>query len=1228
MDKNNDKIRIPNETYCPNKKIKFNNFVNNSPKDISTSNSNNNNIEIIKNNAIKKNNNINLNTPNQNNSPQNQSKANANNSNQKINQNFLTPQDNSSEEGVTISPIKSIVTSALSKTSTISEPRCKLQKFLPPKTSRFHKTLVLDLDETLIHSYFDCCAPRTPDLSFDIVIEKKKIHVNSIVRPGAREFLESVSEIFEVVIFTASLSEYANPLLDFIDKNKKCKFRLYREHCCSFTNGFTNSFTKDLKKLDRDMKNLIIIDNNPKSYMLNKDNGIPIKTWVEDINDKELIKLIPYLTFLGNENIEDVRPFLRQVNSGNILNYEKFDQIISNYNSGKEKDKESRPSNSVKDTSNTLSNASVSETTKKTNVIITNTPEVNKEIKRTIGNSNKKINNKESNKSNEYMIKNLENKNKKENNNTETNGSVKENKIKINKNRNNSNNNINETNNKMNKNNTKSNNNDNHNIMKLKNNKDNSKNKSSNNISFKININNKNYSPNKESIKMNRSSDKINKKTDENLKMNNNIKKINISNNNINKKSKSNNNKKTDENIMSRNDNNNKEIHNLSLRNSRDCNNNKNSNCANKHNFNIGLGKSKNYNKVYDRDTLKENIHINKRYDILGIEKEHPPNKSNDMSDIIKLQKEIKNINIKNNFVNNSTHGITSIAKNNNKINNFNMNIHAAKSTNNINKFKIKFNYSKDGKTLQNFDKDVINNVKKDIRIDIDKYHPADELLNECIIKLNNSNILKNSSTSITKNLQNIDDIQEKTIINDDMDDEEKTENKEKEILEELFDIDIEKDDFDDSHLYKSNQNNEDKNVKKEKEKYIEIKENENKKKFYEVDDVKEYNKKTEKEKEKEKEKERSKEKSKEKSKDKINTDKSEGNTINTKDSIKYKRKINKNLFNKSRPFPTHSKKDLATDGLFIHQYQSGIKMSSNHNNFMQSKKIFPKELFYYSTRKSKDYNNNMSSSNHKIIKEKNKSNLILKNNNKNENNELQISKGKPEMRNNLNVFNLFPKTNKNSNHKNQKILLGNNNNNIFLLNNNGKNGGEASLEKKISFANQENIFNISGSKAKRPTSCINKKSEKIIYNNEKSKKIIKLDNKGKKIFLRTNNKTDKSSIYLDINNQNIHLNDNSRKSKNDSNNGLEYEENKSNRKSKTNKNNPNVYVCSILSHSGGDMNDIFYPKNPEGQKVKLSKGSNVKYYNLNIDKEVKQKRCPSAMNNKCIKHNNKNILL
>ena len=160
------------------------------------------------------------------------------------------------------------------------------KKFLPKKTSKFHKTLVLDLDETLIHSYFDCPSPRPPDISYDIFLDKKKIHVNSIVRPGAFEFLENMATLYEIVIFTASLSQYANPLVGFVDKKKKCTFRLYREHCCSLSNGFTTSFIKDLRKLDRDMKCLILIDNNPKSYMLNKENGIPIKTWVEDIKLK------------------------------------------------------------------------------------------------------------------------------------------------------------------------------------------------------------------------------------------------------------------------------------------------------------------------------------------------------------------------------------------------------------------------------------------------------------------------------------------------------------------------------------------------------------------------------------------------------------------------------------------------------------------------------------------------------------------------------------------------------------------------------------------------------------------------------------------------------------------------------------------------------------------------------------------------------------------------------
>ena len=155
----NDKIRIPNETYCPSKKTQFNYIHNNNFTNIPSQTSHNNpNANIV--NTYIYNNNSSSNIP-------------ITNTNTNLNINFFS-QDHSSEEGVTISPIKSIITSASSKPPTIIEPQCKLEKFLPPKTSKFHKTLVLDLDETLIHSYFDCSSPRAPDLSYDIIIEKKR----------------------------------------------------------------------------------------------------------------------------------------------------------------------------------------------------------------------------------------------------------------------------------------------------------------------------------------------------------------------------------------------------------------------------------------------------------------------------------------------------------------------------------------------------------------------------------------------------------------------------------------------------------------------------------------------------------------------------------------------------------------------------------------------------------------------------------------------------------------------------------------------------------------------------------------------------------------------------------------------------------------------------------------------------------------------------------------------
>ena len=84
------------------------------------------------------------------------------------------------------------------------------------------KTLVLDLDETLVHSSFRAPGGREPpaDIVLPVDIEGRVCQVYVLVRPGCLKFLDEMSKYYEVVIFTASLQKYADPLMDIIDPRK------------------------------------------------------------------------------------------------------------------------------------------------------------------------------------------------------------------------------------------------------------------------------------------------------------------------------------------------------------------------------------------------------------------------------------------------------------------------------------------------------------------------------------------------------------------------------------------------------------------------------------------------------------------------------------------------------------------------------------------------------------------------------------------------------------------------------------------------------------------------------------------------------------------------------------------------------------------------------------------------------------------------------------------------
>ncbi|KQK09074.1 uncharacterized protein LOC100822852 [Brachypodium distachyon] len=164
-------------------------------------------------------------------------------------------------------------------------------------------TLVLDLDETLVHSTMEHCSDA--DFTFPVFFDMKEHVVYVRKRPHLHIFLQKMAEMFDVVIFTASQSVYADQLLDRLDPEKTlfCK-RFFRESCVFTESGYT----KDLTVVGVDLAKVVIIDNTPQVFQLQVNNGIPIQSWYNDPSDEGLPQLIPFLERLAVA--DDVRPII------------------------------------------------------------------------------------------------------------------------------------------------------------------------------------------------------------------------------------------------------------------------------------------------------------------------------------------------------------------------------------------------------------------------------------------------------------------------------------------------------------------------------------------------------------------------------------------------------------------------------------------------------------------------------------------------------------------------------------------------------------------------------------------------------------------------------------------------------------------------------------------------------------------------------------------------------
>ena len=153
-------------------------------------------------------------------------------------------------------------------------------------------TLVLDLDETLVH---------VPKGSNSIIL-----------RPGLREFLHSLLPFYELIIFTTGIKEYADQILNFIEIDEKYfSYRLYRQNATIVN----ENYYKDLNKLGRDIKKIIIVDDKKVSMELQEENGIIIKPFIFNPDypneDYILYDLIRVLIRIAKEKPDDVRESLK-----------------------------------------------------------------------------------------------------------------------------------------------------------------------------------------------------------------------------------------------------------------------------------------------------------------------------------------------------------------------------------------------------------------------------------------------------------------------------------------------------------------------------------------------------------------------------------------------------------------------------------------------------------------------------------------------------------------------------------------------------------------------------------------------------------------------------------------------------------------------------------------------------------------------------------------------------
>lgn len=165
-------------------------------------------------------------------------------------------------------------------------------QLLPPLLPEhsYVRTLVLDLDGVLVHSDWN-----------------RKRGWRTFKRPGVEEFLQHMSQYFEVVLYTHQLQTYGEPIMERLDPHRCVAHRLYRD-ATHYTRGV---HARDLSRLNRDLRKVVYVTADKDTAFLQPENALIIRSWGEEQNmdpkDTTLLDLMPFLESIIRFNVRDTR---------------------------------------------------------------------------------------------------------------------------------------------------------------------------------------------------------------------------------------------------------------------------------------------------------------------------------------------------------------------------------------------------------------------------------------------------------------------------------------------------------------------------------------------------------------------------------------------------------------------------------------------------------------------------------------------------------------------------------------------------------------------------------------------------------------------------------------------------------------------------------------------------------------------------------------------------------